>query len=144
MLDKTWLAIPRTTRTEFDFAPPNRIDCYIKVVASSIQSTAMPWAWCVYAYIKPQHPLFGDAPALRRLPLHKGCTLLQTETTSSRGEYEDARSNEYTMWVVGANYQHAGDGFMFNNPAGGVPYEILMDVDSLMRVLVMRPKGGAT
>ena len=137
------LAIPCTTRTEFIFVPPNRTDSYVTAVATRIQCEAIAWSWCVYAHIKPQHPLFGCAPMLRLLPLHRGCTLLHTKTTRNRGEYTDAKRNNHTVWVVGADYQHGGDMFMTYNPADGVPHAILRDVALLLKALITESEGGA-
>lgn len=89
-----------------------------------------PYKWAVYAYIYPRHPHFsqfeGDSifqDAASVMPLHRYCSLLW---------YYRVNSEEVNSIKVGADYNHFGDDFTFEETP---PQKVVDDANILYRWL---------
>lgn len=103
------------------------------VVPRSFTSHEGPNRWAVYAYIYPNHRLFGDfhgpdmwQPAAFDLPLHGGPSFLQWHRRSD---------GNITSVQIGADYAHLHDDRFTHYATANDASEVFADADRLFEHL---------
>lgn len=97
-----------------------------------------PHRWCVYAYIYPKHPLFGEfsgpamyQPAATAMPLHCGPSLLRWHY------YDDGKPSSVQ---VGADYHHLHDERFTFYETKGEAAAVFADAEALFSYLTAHAK----
>lgn len=110
------------------------------ILVSCHESFGDEWAWCIYALIYDNHPLFMNVEAaVEQLPWHCGCTYDERFTQEpARGiRYDWQRKGEWLK--IGADYSHLHDEyFRACPPSEGVPGAVLSDARELFEALSAR------
>jgi hypothetical protein len=103
------------------------------VVSADPKLSEGPNRWCLYAYIYPEHRLFGQfrgddmlQPAAEDLPLHGGCSFLCLHTDVG---------GKITSIQVGADYNHLHDERFCGAETPEEAWEVFRDAEVLFRHL---------
>ena len=95
-----------------------------------------PNRWCVYAYIREDHPMYKEIDPKNYyqscfdfLPLHGGCTYISHETIRQYGV-------ETKVYKIGADYSHSYDERFYAMSTPAEAAEVFADAEALGQALL--------